>query len=32
VKIVMEAGHWVHADKPQAFQKIVFDFLEGNGA
>lgn len=28
VKIVMEAGHWVHADKPQAFQKIVFDFLE----
>ena len=29
VKIVMEAGHWVHADKPQAFQKIVLDFLEG---
>lgn len=28
VKIVMEAGHWVHADKPQAFQKIVFDFLD----
>lgn len=27
VKIVMEAGHWVHADKPQAFQKIVFDYL-----
>jgi pimeloyl-ACP methyl ester carboxylesterase len=25
---VMEAGHWVHADKPQAFQKIVFDFLD----
>jgi pimeloyl-ACP methyl ester carboxylesterase len=24
----MEAGHWVHADKPQAFQKIVFDFLD----
>ncbi len=30
VKIVMEAGHWVHADKPQAFQKIVFDFLEND--
>lgn len=27
VKVVMEAGHWVHADKPQAFQKIVLDFL-----
>ena len=32
VKIVMEAGHWVHADKPQAFQKIVFDFLEATDA
>ena len=32
VKIVMEAGHWVHADKPQAFQKIVFDFLEATEA
>jgi pimeloyl-ACP methyl ester carboxylesterase len=29
---VMEAGHWVHADKPQAFQKIVFDFLEATDA
>ena len=28
VKIIMQAGHWLHADKPQAFQKIALDFLE----
>lgn len=27
VKIIMGAGHWVHAEKPQALQKIVADFL-----
>lgn len=27
VKIIVEAGHWVHADKPQAFQKIAQDFF-----
>ena len=27
VKIIMEAGHWLHADKPQAFQKIAQDFF-----
>ncbi len=27
VKIVMEAGHWVHAEKPQLVQKIIQDFL-----
>jgi esterase len=27
VKIIMQAGHWLHADKPQAFQKIAADFL-----
>lgn len=27
VKSVMETGHWVHAEKPQVFQKIVRDFL-----
>ena len=27
VKIIMHAGHWLHADKPQAFQKIAMDFL-----
>ena len=27
VKIIHEAGHWVHADKPQTFQKIALDFL-----
>jgi len=27
VKIIMQAGHWLHADKPKAFQKIALDFL-----
>ena len=27
VKSIMECGHWLHADKPQVFQKIVRDFL-----
>lgn len=27
VKIIMQAGHWLHAEKPQAFQKIAMDFL-----
>ncbi|HCL72960.1 MAG: alpha/beta hydrolase [Gammaproteobacteria bacterium] len=27
VKIIMGAGHWLHADKPQAFKKIAMDFL-----
>ena len=27
VKIIMQAGHWLHADKPQAFHKIAMDFL-----
>jgi len=27
VKIIMGAGHWLHADKPQVFQKIAMDFL-----
>ena len=27
VKIIMGAGHWLHADKPQVFQKITMDFL-----
>ena len=27
VKIIMEAGHWLHAERPQVFQKIVTDFL-----
>jgi esterase len=28
MKIIMQAGHWLHADKPAAFQKIALDFLE----
>lgn len=27
VKSIMECGHWLHADKPKVFQKIVRDFL-----
>jgi esterase len=27
VKSIMECGHWLHADKPEVFQKIVQDFL-----
>ncbi|MDA1369753.1 MAG: alpha/beta fold hydrolase [Proteobacteria bacterium] len=27
VKTIMQAGHWLHAEKPQAFQKIALDFL-----
>lgn len=28
VKVIMQAGHWLHAEKPQALLKIVRDFLE----
>ena len=27
-EIIMQAGHWLHADKPQKFQKVVLDFLK----
>ena len=27
VKLIMGAGHWLHAEKPQTFQKIAVDFL-----
>ncbi|MBQ14434.1 MAG: alpha/beta fold hydrolase [Gammaproteobacteria bacterium] len=27
VKIVMNAGHWLHAEKPRAFQSIAMNFL-----
>lgn len=27
VKSIMECGHWLHADKPKVFQKIVKGFL-----
>lgn len=30
VKIIMEAGHWLHAERPQVFQKIANDFLGSN--
>ncbi len=28
IKVIMQAGHWLHADKPQAFQKLALDFLQ----
>ncbi|MEE2025157.1 MULTISPECIES: alpha/beta fold hydrolase [Alkalimonas] len=28
-KIIHGAGHWLHAEKPAAFHKIVLDFLHG---
>jgi esterase len=27
VKIISEAGHWLHADKPKAFQKVARNFF-----
>lgn len=30
VKIVMEAGHWVHSERPQVFRKIARDFLNSD--
>ncbi len=29
LKVIEGAGHWVHSEKPQAFLKIVGDFLRG---
>lgn len=29
-KIMVNAGHWPHAEKPQAFQKLVGDFLRAD--
>jgi esterase len=26
-KIIQGAGHWLHAEKPVAFNKLVTDFL-----
>ncbi|MFM1896437.1 MAG: hypothetical protein RLZZ385_1511 [Pseudomonadota bacterium] len=28
LKIIMGAGHWLHADKPPTFNKVVSDFLD----
>ena len=28
VKLIMNAGHWLHAEQPQALQKILFKFLQ----
>ncbi len=27
VKVIMEAGHWLHAEQPQALQKLLMKFL-----
>ncbi len=29
VKVIMEAGHWLHAEQPKALQKLLIDFLQG---
>ncbi|MFD1901242.1 hypothetical protein GQR36_16785 [Enterococcus termitis] len=29
IKTVSDAGHCVHLEKPQQFEKIVYDFLKG---
>lgn len=31
-KIIHGAGHWLHAEKPAAFNKLVLDFLQKNQA
>ena len=28
VKLIMDAGHWLHAEQPQALQKILLKFLQ----
>lgn len=28
VKVIMEAGHWLHAEQPQALQKVLMHFLQ----
>lgn len=30
LKTVMQAGHWVHAEKPQTFNRLVRQFLEND--
>ena len=32
LKVIPGAGHWVHAEQPQAFLQIVTEFLSGNSA
>ena len=29
--VIPGAGHWVHAEQPQAFFKVVSEFLLDNG-
>lgn len=31
VKTIMQTGHWLHAEKPETFFRIVSDFLQGEG-
>ena len=28
LKVIANTGHWLHAEKPDTFNKIVLDFLE----
>ncbi|GAB3379875.1 alpha/beta fold hydrolase [Spongiibacter taiwanensis] len=31
IQTVAEAGHWLHAEKPQVFNEMVLQFLRGHG-
>ena len=28
--VYLEAGHWVHAEKPEEFSKLVLNFINGS--
>jgi len=28
IKLILHAGHWLHAEKPQTFYRVVLDFLQ----
>jgi esterase len=30
MKVIMQTGHWLHAEKPQTFFRIAYDFLSKN--
>ena len=32
IKTLMHAGHWLHAEKPETFNRLVFDFLTDNSS
>jgi esterase len=32
IKTLMQAGHWLHAEKPETFNRLVLDFLSENSS